>query len=155
MADVALRKHSTDPHTFLSTFPTTFPPPQKTSWTLFQLSNRLTCKFFSALCQKHLKMESWCRLNVKGCAFGQLGKHGLLSTSPLFTPTYNKSEYQTKLNCWQPSHIMCDQAAFQKKHTKYAPKRSRWHFEPSVRKSKWTDNKTQWLIRKAKISKED
>ena len=153
MADVASRKHSTDPHTFLSNFSTTFPPPQNTYWTLFQFSNRLTSKLFSALCPEHLETALWRRLNVKGCAFGRLGKRGLLSTSPLFTPTYNKAADRTKLNCWQPSHIMCDPAAFQTEHTKYAPKRSRWHFEPSVRKSNWTDNKAQWLTRKENIRK--
>ena len=135
MADVASRKHSTDPHTFLSNFSTTFPPPQNTSWTLFQFSDKLISKLFSVLCPKHLETALWRRLNVRDCAIGQLGQRGLLSISPLFTPTYTKSADQTRLNCWQPSHIMCDPVAFQTEHTKYAPKRSRWHFESSLQKS--------------------
>ena len=153
MADVASRKHSIDPHTFLSNFSTTFPPPQNTSWTLFQFSNRLISKLFSVLCPKHLETALWRRLNVRGCAFGQLGKRGSLSISPLFTPTYNKSVDQTRLNCWQPSHIMCDPVAFQQENTKYVPKRSRWHSAPLARKSNWTDNRTRWLKRKENIQR--
>ena len=90
---------------------------------------------------------------MKSYVFGQLDKHGLLSTSPLFISTYNKSTDQSKLNCWQPLHIMCNQAAFQQEHTKYAPKQSRWHFKPSVRNFNWTDNKAQWLMRKENIQR--
>ena len=89
MTYVALQKHSTGPQVFLSIFSTTFPPPQKTSWTLFLFSNKLASKLFSAICPKHSGTVSWGWLNVKGCVFGQLGKHGLLLTSPLFTQTPN------------------------------------------------------------------
>ena len=153
MADVASRKHSTNPTTFLTSFSTTFPPPQDNFWTLFQFSNNLTSKLFSALCQKPLETASWRRLNVKGCGFGQLGKHGSLLISPLFTPTYNKLENLSKSNCWQPSHIMCDPVAFQQENTKYVPKRSRWHSAPLARKSNWTDNRTRWLKRKENIQR--
>ena len=62
MADVASRKHTTNPSDFLPYVSSKFPPPQRTCWTLFQFSNKITSLICSELQQKSLTMSSWRRL---------------------------------------------------------------------------------------------
>ena len=153
LADVASRKHSTNPATFLVQFTKQFPPPQNACWTLFQFNNKLKSLIFSTLQQKQLTMASWSRLCVKGCDFSELGPNGLLSSSPKYNPTFKMSTENHSWTCWLPSPAMLDKAAFHEENSKFAPKRSRWHSGVSPRSYNWTENKTRWLTRKENIRK--
>ena len=153
MADVASRKHTTNPSDFLTYFSSKFPPPKHTCWTLFQFSNKITSLICSELQQKPLTMASWRRLSVKGCAFMAHGPDGCLSTSPAFTLTYSISNANSKSISWEPSPTMCDTVAFLPENTKFAPKQSRWRFGPSPRRSNWMENRIPWQTRKASIQR--
>ena len=153
LADVASRKHSSNPYIFLTQFTKQFPPPQNNCWTLFQFNNKLKSLIFSTLRQKPLTMASWSRLCVKGCDFSELGPNGSLLNSPKYNPTSKMSTEKHSWTCWLPSPAMLDKVAFHEKHSKFAPKRSRWHSGVSPRSYNWTENKTLWLTRKENIRK--
>ena len=153
LADVASRKHSSNPSIFLTQFTKQFPPPQNNCWTLFQFNNKLKSLIFSTLRQKPLTMASWSRLCVKGCDFSELGPNGSLLNSPKYNPTSKMSTEKHSWTCWLPSPAMLDKVAFHEKHSKFAPKRSRWHSGVSPRSYNWTENKTLWLTRKENIRK--
>lgn len=151
MADVASRKHSTHPATFLTDFTARFPPPQNGFWTLFQFGPTLASKIFSELLQQQSPLASWRRLRQRGGVFGVLGTNGSAHTSPPSLQTLPPNHGHNKNNCWLPSHTMCDPAAFLPANAKFAPKLSKWRFEPSARPSNWTENLARWNDRKAAI----
>ena len=153
LADFASREHTTDLTNFLILFHQKFPPPQQSSWNLFQFSTKLTCKICSQLLLKTSKMESWRRLSVKGNAFSMLGQDGSVSSCPHYHLASKESQSSNNLMCWLPSVDMLGKEAFQLVNTKYAPKQSRWHFAPSQRRSNWKDNQIPWQTRKENIRK--
>ena len=149
MADVASRKHSTNPATFLTNFTTLFPPPQAGYWTLFQFTDKRISRICSELRHKPSQLESWRRLSAKGGVFGRLGPNGSLTISRPSIPNSTTSINQIESHCWLPSPSMCDPVAFQPDHVKFAPKQSKWRYAPSPRSSYWTENKARWDRRKA------
>ena len=154
MADVASRKHSTDPTTFLTEFTTRFPPPQNNSWILFQFGRTLASKACSELHLKPSPLASWRRLRLRGGVFGKLGKTGFELISRESLRTYKGSPHPTNNSYWLPSPTMCDQAAFLPANAKFEPKLSKWRFAPSARPSNWMENLTHWRARKAAIQKQ-
>ena len=153
MADVASRKHTTNPSDFLTKFSTTFPPPQDAFWTLYQFSNKRTSKICSELRLTPSPLASWRRLTENDGVFGRLGPNGSLTIFPRSAHTSQTPPSQTKSLCWLPSPTLCDPAAFHAAHDMFAPKQSKWRYAPSARSSYWTDNKTRWDQRKAAILK--
>ena len=150
MADVASRKHSLDPETFLTEFTDSFPPPQNAYWTLFHFNTATTSKLFSELRLKQLPPASWLRLQKHGGACGTLGPNGYTSSTLKSHPTSHPSN-TTPLpnnNFWVPTPSMCDKAAFLTENSKFEPKLSNWHSAPSPRRSFWTENKVRWKQRK-------
>ena len=59
MADVASRKHNTNPTTFLTDYTALFPPPQAGYWTLFQFTDKRIFRICSELRHKPSQLESW------------------------------------------------------------------------------------------------
>ena len=153
MADVASRKHTTNLTDFLKTFSSKFPPPQKNFWQLFQFSTKLTTRICSELLTTTSTMESWNRLSKKGHAFSHIGADGCLVTTRGLNLDSKTSHAKHKSRYWVPTLPMLDMAAFQSENSKYAPKRSRWHFGPSPRRCNWRDNLVPWLTRKENIQK--
>ena len=151
MADVASRRHTTDPKSFLTEFSAIFPPPQNASWTLFRLSNKVTSKVSSELLNQQSSLESWRRLPTKEYAFGQLGKS---SSGTIFHPLTKNSVHclnQNESMCWSVSHNMCDPEAFRDENNMFVRKLSKYRCGPSQRASNWTENKVRWLQRKENI----
>ena len=151
MADVASRKHDPSPHAFLIFFTTTFPPPQNQCWTLYQFNSKIALKVFSELRHRPSTLASWRRLKQHAGAFGTLGPNGYASISLHTILTSTPRTAPTKQHCWLPSPTMCAQAAFEEPNAKFAPKLSKWRFEPSARRSFWTENKALWDRRKKAI----
>ena len=148
MADVASRKHTTDPTRFLTFFTQSFPPPQESYWTLFQFTDDTPSKLYSALLQPTSTMESWKQHKGTVGVFGRLGRTGSLQPSPTYPHTSPTSRKRTASVYWLPSPSMCDKAAFTSTSTKFAPKQSKWRSPPSPRSSNWMDNKARWEQRK-------
>ena len=151
MADIASRKHTKDLTKILCSYSKRFPPPQNNSWNLFQHSTKITCKICSQLLHSKSRMESWSRLSEKGRNFFTLGPAGLARiTQPYHQPCTTSPEPNNS-PYWWPTHKMLGAEAFLLENTKFVPKRSRWHSEPSQRRVNWTENTTRWKDRKANI----
>lgn len=153
MADVASRKHTTNPLSFLKYFTSTFQPPKNTSWHLFRHSTKITCKICSELLLQTQQMGSWRRLAEKGYDFSTLGPDGLVSISPHYQTPSKSAHSRPDLTFWWPTVDMLGAEAFQLENTRFVPKRSRWHSAPSPRPCNWTENLIPWQQRKAAIQK--
>jgi hypothetical protein len=130
MADVASRKHVSDPTRFLQYFTSTFTPPQTNFWTLFLFHSKLLSKISSKMLSAPSPLASWNRLPAKNRVFGRLGA---ISSSSIFPNLTQKCIAELRLNesnCWLPLSSMCVLEAFQEQLSKFAPKQSRWRFAP-------------------------
>jgi hypothetical protein len=148
MADFASRKHTLDSHDFLVAFAKRFPPPQNGYWTLFHFANSTISKVFSELRPTPSPLASWRRLTQHAGAFGKLGANGYDSISLRSILNSPSSHLLSKSTSWLPSPNMCDPAAFQEQNAKFAPKQSKWRYEPSPRSFCWTENAARWERRK-------
>ena len=153
MADVASRKHVSDPMLFLKYFTDTFPPPQMSFWTLFHFHNKLLSKISSEMLNAPSPLASWNQLPAKNGVFGRLGAISSPSIFPNLTRNCVVELHRNESNCWLPSPTMCVPEAFQNDLSKFAPKQLRWRFAPSARLSKWTMNLVPWSRRKESIRK--
>lgn len=153
MADVASRKHVSNPTQFLDYFTKTFTPPQGNFWTLFQFHDNLLSKISSEMLNAPSSLASWNQLPTKKGVFGRLGAISSDSTFPNLTQKCVLSLHLNESNCWLPSPTMCVPEAFLDELSKFAPKQSRWRFAPSARCSKWTMNLVPWSRRKESIRK--
>lgn len=91
----------------------------------------------SMLWQEPLKIESWSQPNVRGCNFSMLEPNCSLSTSPLFTPTFNPSLVSNSCTCWQPLPTTLDVVVLLEDNGKFAPKPFWWHSRLSPQNSNW------------------
>jgi hypothetical protein len=148
MADVASRKHPTDPTAFLTLFTTHFPPPQNAYWTLYRFPSNLLSRICSEIQHKPSPLASWRRLKKRAGAFGRLGSNGYTSISRLASPTSQPHHAHSEKRFWLPTPSMCDPAAFTTHGAKFVPKLSKWRSAPSARRSYWTENRLRWDRRK-------
>ena len=153
LADCASREHSTNPYTFLQIFTQKYTPPQGHSWTLFQFNNRTLSKISSVIQTQTSTMASWQQLSAKGTVFSVLGPDSSLTTSPGYPMTSEATVDRNSLLSWQPSQSLLEKEAFLAKNTKFAPKQSRWRYEPLPRRGNWKENLTSWQTRKDTIQK--
>jgi len=153
LADTASRKHSTNPHAFLSHFTQLYPPPPNTSWTLFQLPTATTLKLYSTMLTQQSNLASWRRLTKKGAAIGMLGTTSSMPTFPQSPPRFFTYLDQHNLPSWEPSPNMFVKEAVPGTMGKFEPKESKWRCPPSQRPSNWQDNQIPWLTRKGGIPK--
>lgn len=93
-------------------------------------------------------LGSWKRLPTNGAAIGKLGASSSKQLLPLSLPAFKASHTLTGSASWQPSPNMFGLEDAQRPTGKFAPKRSKWRFEPSPRPSNWLENRTPWLTKK-------
>ena len=140
LADVVSQKHTTNLTEFLHFYTNKFPPPQGGSWHLFQHSTKFTLKICSELLPKTSKMESWRRLTKKGSSISTIGNTGSACTFHNFNQIYDTWTDPAASNCLWPTEDMLGTETFHLTNTKFAPEQLKWHFEPSARRSHWTEN---------------
>ena len=148
MADVASRRHTTNPNDFLNLFSATFPPPQAERWILYLPSNTLKSRLFSELRHQPSPLAWWQRLRVRDGIFGSSGNAGFTRISRQHLLNCGTSSPQSNSKFWLPTPTMCAPAAFRTANQRFAPKLSRWHSAPSPRPSNWMENKAPWDHRK-------
>ena len=151
MLDFASREHTTHPNNFLTLFTSTFTPPQGGYWTLCTLTKDIQSKLISEMSNKPLLMVSWKQLPKNAAVFGQPGRSGWHSHSLQLTRTVFLRQPRKESNCWPP--LERAKEGFLDHNAKFAPKLSKWRFEPSPRSSNWMDNETRWSTRKEFIHK--
>lgn len=154
MADVASRKHPTDPKRFLTSFSQNFPPPQNNCWHLCTLPNKLTKRVCSLVQTTQSNLVSWQQPLPNGAVFGNVGRLSWTPTTTLSSTTFQTLTANNKSHCWVPSPTMYGL------DTTHAPSTTdlglqvhnelQWRSEPSPRPLYWTEALHQWKQRKAR-----
>jgi hypothetical protein len=155
MADVASRKHPTDPKNFLTSFSKIFPPPQNNCWHLCTLPKKLIKQVFSLIQTTPSNLALWQQPMSNGAVFGSVGQLSWTPTTTLSSTTFQTLTANNKLHCWVPSPTMYGL------DTTHAPsttdlglqvhKELQWRSEPSPRPLYWTEALHPWKRRKALI----